>query len=133
MSKINDFKNEVFEKLGKEYEKSISIFEIGEFTRNEKPWFSTFVTDSDQGTLVVFMISTFCYTTSFRMIVIDAIIESSQKYCGLAPSKKRSRKTDSELTERELPSKHTRRVARATTSEKSKKRGRPKGSKNRKS
>ena len=132
MSKINDFKAEVFKKLGTEYEKSIFIFEIGKLTRNKKPWFSTFITDSDQGSLIVFMISTLCYITEYREIVIEGIITSAQKYCGLAPSNKKSKKTNSELTERELPPTRKKRMKRLKIETKRLQRGRPKGSKNKK-
>lgn len=130
MSKINEFRSSVFEKLAKKYSKRISIVEIGDFRRNKKPWFHTMVTDSDEGPLVIFLISIGCYENEYKDVIKKAIIDSIYKHCGFSDSDKGQLKDKPKKSKAikidDKPQKDLK------VSQNKNKRGRPPGSKNKK-
>ena len=133
MSKINDFRLSVFDKLPKKASKGIAIVEIGEFNRNSKPWFHTLLTDSDEGSLMVFMISVGCYTDEYKDLVVKSVITTAKKNLGLGPDNDKNNDEKKKATKKD-----TVKVIKIDEEppndlkegQKKGKRGRPKGSKN---
>lgn len=81
MAKLKDIQQEVFNRLSKKYMKQISILDVGKHTRGEKPWFHTIVTDSDQGSLIIFLISDKCYEDEYKDNIIKAIVDGALQHC----------------------------------------------------
>lgn len=76
MSKINEFRTELYLRLPDAAKKYVLVFEGGPLTSREKPWFRTFLTDSDAGMVGIFMISDQCYDSRWRETILLAIERS---------------------------------------------------------
>ena len=76
MSKINEFRTEMYRRLPAAAKDHVLIFEAGKITSQEKPWFRTFLTDSDQGAIGVYLVSERCYDEKWRETILLAIEKS---------------------------------------------------------
>lgn len=76
MSKINEFRTELYSRLPDTAKNTVLVFEVGRLTSREKPWFRTYITDSDSGIVGVFMISEQCYDSRWRDTILLAIEKS---------------------------------------------------------
>ena len=76
MSKINEFRTELFQRLPVGAINQVYVFETAKITSLGKPWMRTFLTDSDQGPIAVYLISEQCYDDKWKETILIGIERS---------------------------------------------------------
>lgn len=80
MSKITLLREAVQKKLGNKSNRQVLIFSAGDLTQGDKPWIRTLITDSDQGTVAVYIVADNCLEGKYLEMLTNSIIKSVQTF-----------------------------------------------------
>ena len=100
MTRLKELQDEIYRQLGDKAKKSIFIVECGNLTAKKRPWYRTFITDSDQGPIITILISSKWYDDEYRPKVIKAILDGVGKYHTLPAEPTPKTKTKNKKTTR---------------------------------